>query len=180
MYELFVLGELMTEPKHGYRLQESLKHAVGPVRRISSGTLYPLISRLVTSGRIRLQFEGQQDGGRTRKLYQITEAGRVRFQELMMKPLELSVDTELMFQFKMAYFPHVTKDVRIACLDQYREYIQYNLEYVKSETILISQKKIPEKKRVQLLRMFDYRKHIGSAALQWVTEEIEGMKQAGE
>lgn len=47
MYEIFVLGELMEMDKHGYLLQERLKRFVGPIRQISSGTLYPLISRLV-------------------------------------------------------------------------------------------------------------------------------------
>lgn len=180
MYELFVLGELMTGDKHGYRLQESLKHAVGPIRQISSGTLYPLISRMVKRGWIRPRPEGPQQGGRLRKMYEVTEAGRERFQELMREPLEYNMETELIFLFKMAYFQHVTKDVRIACLEQYREYLRYNLEYVKSESEVISQKKIPENKRIQLLRMFDYRKHVGLTAIQWVTEEIERIRAAEE
>lgn len=180
MYELFVLGELMTEPKHGYRLQESLKRAVGPIRQISSGTLYPLISRLVNKGWIRLLPEEQQEEGRSRKRYYITEAGRESFQELMRKPLEYNVDTEFIFQLKMAYFHHVPKEVQMACLKQYREYLRYNLEYVNSEAIVVSQKKIPENKRIQLMRMFDYRQHVGLAALQWVTGEIERIKAAEE
>lgn len=34
----------------------------------------------------------------------------------------------------------------------------------------------PEKKRIQLLRMFDHRKHVGAADIGWVTKEIERVK----
>ena len=43
IYELFVLGELMDGPHHGYELREILSRMMGPFRHISWGVLYPLI-----------------------------------------------------------------------------------------------------------------------------------------
>lgn len=179
MYDLFVLGELMVGDTHGYQLQERLKRAVGPVRQISSGTLYPLLSRLVEHGWISLRLE-EQEGGRARKIYKLTEAGRERFFELMASPLDYTSETELVFHFKMSNFPFVTKEVRLASLEQYLNYLQHNLKYVDSVACMISSKKMGERKRVQVLRMLDHRKHVGLADAEWVTKELERMKSAGE
>jgi DNA-binding PadR family transcriptional regulator len=175
MYELFVLGQLMSDNKHGYLLQERLKHAVGPIREISSGTLYPLLSRLVESGWINLRLEDEA-GARPRKIYEMTEAGRRRFHELMASPLEYSMDSELIFHFKLIFFHYVTKDVQHACLEQYAEYLRHNLKYVDSLSQMFNKKQIDNTQLRHLLRMLDHRKHVGSADLQWVTDEIEQTK----
>ncbi|MCP1310727.1 PadR family transcriptional regulator [Paenibacillus tyrfis] len=179
MYDLFVLGELMIGDTHGYQLQERLKRAVGPVRQISSGTLYPLLSRLVEHGWISLRLE-EQEGGRARKIYKLTEAGRERFFELMDSPLDYTAETELMFHFKMSNFPFVTKEVRLASLEQYLNYLQHNLKYVDSVARMISSKKMDERKRAQVLRMLDHRKHVGLADAEWVSKELERLKAAEE
>lgn len=179
LYELFVLGELMTGDKHGYMLQDVLKHSIGLVRKISSGTLYPLLSRLTDSGRIRLFVEEETPGGRTRKIYQITEAGRARFRELMEQPLEPGAEgeTEFVFRFKMVYFQYVAKDVRLACLEQYLRILETNYGHVNDfESYLRNRKPEPEKQRVQLLRVFDHRKRLAETDIRWVTEEIERIR----
>ncbi|WP_199617659.1 PadR family transcriptional regulator [Paenibacillus alkalitolerans] len=181
MYELFILGELMTGDKHGYLLQDILKNAVGPFRQISSGTLYPLLSRLVENGLIRQLADEGKEGARPRKLYQLTETGRQRFHELMAQPLEHNAEAELLFHFKMVYFLYVPKDVRLACLEQYLKYLQINLHYITGfESKILLYKPEPEKERVQLLRVIDHRKHVGAAGIRWVEEEIERIKSSGE
>jgi DNA-binding PadR family transcriptional regulator len=178
MYELFVLGELMTGEKHGYILQEILKNTAGRIRQISSGTLYPLLSRLVDNGLINLRLEEESMGGRLRKIYELTDAGGERFQQLMEKPLEYNAETEHLFHYKMVYFQYVTKDVRLACLEQYLKYLQYTQKHVTNfELQIISQKPSPEKQRIQLLRVFDHRKQVGAADMDWVMKEIKRIKK---
>ncbi|TDF94804.1 PadR family transcriptional regulator [Paenibacillus piri] len=174
MYELFVLGELMTGEKHGYILQEILKRTGGPGRQISSGTLYPLLSRLVESGLIHLRLEEESEGGRPRKIYEITEVGRDRFQQLMEQPLESTTDTDRLVHFKMVYFQYVAKNVRLACLEQYLNHLQTAWTYVdKFESQLKRLKPSPDMQRIQLLRVFEHRKHVGAADMEWVSKEIE-------
>ncbi|MDQ0193598.1 DNA-binding PadR family transcriptional regulator [Paenibacillus wynnii] len=176
MYELFVLGELSIQAKHGYELQFMLKSSVGPIRQISSGTLYPLISRLVKSGYIS-QRDELQEGGRPRKIYELTENGRQRFIDLMAAPLEYNTDIELMFHFKMNFFLYSPVNVQSATLKQYLEYLQYNLSYITDmESQVAVKQEIPERKRTQVLRMFSHRKAISKAEIVWVTEEIERVK----
>ncbi|RIX46570.1 PadR family transcriptional regulator [Paenibacillus nanensis] len=180
MYELFVLGELMTGEKHGYMLQDVLKNSVGMGRKISSGTLYPLLSRMTEEGWIRLRLEEETKGGRTKKIYEITEAGRIRFLQLMEKPLESSMDgeTELIFRFKMVYFLYVDKTVRLNCLTQYLHIIEKNYRLLAGfESDLQSYKPEPERQRVQLLRALDHRKRLAEVDIAWVKEEIERVRE---
>ncbi|MDF2658139.1 MAG: transcriptional regulator, PadR-like family protein [Paenibacillus sp.] len=181
MYEIFVLGELTVGDRHGYILQEILKSALGPFRQISAGTLYPLLSRLVEDGFIELRPESGSSGSRPRKLYAITESGRIRFRQLMEAPLEFQADTEILFQFKTVYFRYVSKEARLACMEQYLTYAQYKLKHVTDrEFQLHMQRPEPEKQRAQLLRVLDYRKQIGAAEIEWVKQEIERMKAAAD
>ncbi|MBD0379890.1 hypothetical protein ICC18_07175 [Paenibacillus sp. WST5] len=116
--------------------------------------------------------------GRLRKVYELTETGRERFQQLMEQPLEYNAETERHFHFKMVYFQYVTKDVRLACLEQYLKFLQTTYKYVANlEAQIISQKPSPEKQRIQLLRVFEHRKHVGAADIEWITTEIERIKK---
>ncbi|XID90182.1 PadR family transcriptional regulator [Paenibacillaceae bacterium WGS1546] len=179
MYELFVLGELMTGDKHGYMLQDVLKNAIGFVRKISSGTLYPLLSRLTENGCIQLRTEEETEGGRTRKIYGITDKGRRRFRELMELPLEAfaEADAELAFRFKMVYFQYVPKKIRLASLEQYLSSVRRNLgQSAEFEAFLNARKPEPEKQRIQLLRVLDHRKRLCETDIRWLEEEIERVR----
>lgn len=177
LYELFVLAELMTGEKHGYVLQDILKNSVGLGRKISSGTLYPLLSRMTEAGWIQLRIEEETKGGRTKKIYAITDVGRDQFQQLMKEPLDPNTDalaeTETIVRFKMVYFQYVAKDVRLSCLKQYLQVLEKSQNHVLDfESYLLSHKPEPEKQRVQLLRVFDLHKQTGEVKLRWVREEL--------
>ncbi|GAA0843302.1 PadR family transcriptional regulator [Paenibacillus glucanolyticus] len=181
MYELFVLGELVTGDKHGYMLQEILKNAGGPYRQISSGTLYPLLSRMVDNGWIHLKLDETGGGKRPRKIYQITDAGQQKFLELMEKPLEFNMDTEHHFHFKMVYFRYVPKEIRLACLEQYLIYLETNLKHVTEfEAEITFYKPEPEKQRLQLMRVLDHRRQMGLTNIEWIRQEIEAVKSTEE
>ncbi len=51
-FELFILGELMDEPHHGYLLRDILTRMLGPFRRVSWATIYPLLRQLEHAGLI--------------------------------------------------------------------------------------------------------------------------------
>src|SRR5437588_8571148 len=80
VYELFVLGELMTGPHYGYKLHEIIQRILGPFQRLSWGTLYPLIRRLEQQGLLVSEVAQQstsfgEERGSQRKAYHITEVG---------------------------------------------------------------------------------------------------------
>ena len=106
MYELFILSKLMHRPMHGYLIQSILNSAIGPVRRMSWGTLYPLMKRLEENGYI-LAVEEAKDDPRGKKRYLTTDKGRIRFLELMNEPSEPNANSADLFRIIPACFGHL-------------------------------------------------------------------------
>lgn len=72
--DLMVLSALAEGPQYGYLIQKRIREASGNLVRIQAGTLYPLLHRLEDSGAIDSRWEAV--GGRDRKWYALTDAGR--------------------------------------------------------------------------------------------------------
>ena len=72
-----VLGLLAERPDHGYRLKHRISPGLPRERLINDGVLYPLLARLEERGLVR---STERDaGGRRRRVYAATAAGRREF-----------------------------------------------------------------------------------------------------
>lgn len=178
MYELFVLGELMDQPAHGYLLHSIIKSAVGPIRRLSWGALYPLIRRLEQE-RLIAPVPAMEVGAcagarpRRRKVYGITEAGRERFFALMAEPGAYDTDYPDLFSIKLSNFHHVARELRLEILRHYRGYVQLLLSYMQTSRRRIeAEPRIPAAERPYILRVLDHRLHVARADMQWIDAEI--------
>src|SRR5579884_3535567 len=131
LYELFTLTRLMSQPFHGYLLRRLLNVAIGPARQISWGVLYPLLRRLEDDGLIASVADGgdspaeAQEGERQRRVYQITEAGRARFHELMRDLGEYNADYADLFSIKLSGFVYIPPELQLDILRHYRGYVQF-------------------------------------------------------
>src|SRR5215467_4736041 len=71
---LLILTSLADEPRHGYALIKDIEGLSGGRVRLSTGTLYGAIRRLVEDGLIE-PFD-QQDTSRDKQAYRLTNEGR--------------------------------------------------------------------------------------------------------
>ena len=71
---LLILTSLADEPRHGYALIKDIDSLSGGRVRLSTGTLYGAIRRLVEDGLIE-PFE-QEDTSRDKQAYRLTNEGR--------------------------------------------------------------------------------------------------------
>lgn len=174
MYELFVLGELMDGPLHGYLLHSIVSTAIGPLRQMSWGALYPLIRRLEQEGLIAPEpDQNQANGGRQRKVYGITDAGRARFLDLMLKPAEYNVDYADLFAIKLSSFHHLTPEQQDDVLRQYQSYVRFMLDHLQSgRRYIAGHSEILEAERPHILRTIDHRLHLFRADREWIDAEI--------
>ena len=74
--DLMVLSVLAEGPQYGYSIQKQIREASGQQVKLQAGTLYPLLHRLEAERLIRAKWDS--DGGRRRKWYELTAAGRRR------------------------------------------------------------------------------------------------------
>jgi DNA-binding PadR family transcriptional regulator len=75
---LWILVSLSRQPQHGYSLMKDVEALSEGRTRISTGTLYGAIRRLIEEGSIE-PFE-TPDTSRDKQTYRLTRAGRARLQ----------------------------------------------------------------------------------------------------
>jgi PadR family transcriptional regulator len=69
-----LLAALEAGPRHGYAIMEALRVGSGGQFDLPTGTVYPALRRLERAGLI--QGTWSQAGGRQRRVYELTPAGR--------------------------------------------------------------------------------------------------------
>ena len=187
MYELFVLGELMDGPQHGYFLREILSRMLGPFRQISWGVLYPLIRQLEREGLIVQDEESSAEGkggtsnSKQRKTYCITERGRKRFYALMEDQGEYSADYPEYFIIKLNNFDHIAREQQLAVLWQYQGYLQaLNFYGQSAQQYVRSNPAVPDAQRPHILRTISYRMCTIQAEITWVEQEISRLEDEAE
>ncbi|MEV6591742.1 PadR family transcriptional regulator [Streptomyces acidicola] len=72
--DALILAVLETEPLHGYAVMEALQVSSGGALDLPTGSLYPALRRLDRAGLV--ESEWSTVGGRRRRTYQLTSAGR--------------------------------------------------------------------------------------------------------
>jgi PadR family transcriptional regulator PadR len=73
--DVLILSLLQREPMYGHQIMENLDMASGGVLKLSEGTLYPALHRLVREGMIQGQWT-KLPSGKERKLYSLTRKGQ--------------------------------------------------------------------------------------------------------
>ena len=134
MYELIILAQLMRYQAHGYLIAKIINDMIGPYAHVSNGRLYPLLSKLEKSGLIALHVEATgQQGDRQLRTYEITDAGRRRFHELMMDTTANPGEYQKFFTQKAAYFSHIKPVERLRLIDHYINYCQAHILHLEAE-----------------------------------------------
>jgi DNA-binding PadR family transcriptional regulator len=69
-----LLASLEAGPRHGYAIMEALRAGSGGQFDLPTGTIYPALRRLERAGLV--QGTWSEAGGRRRRVYELTAAGR--------------------------------------------------------------------------------------------------------
>ncbi|MGH7857875.1 MAG: PadR family transcriptional regulator [Candidatus Binatia bacterium] len=137
--ELAVLGLLKEGPMHGYELSKRLNVTLGPLYRVSYGSLYPCLRRLkkaalVEEGpgqakRRRRKTEAQRartTSLRSRKVYEITPEGERFFFDQLEQGAVYDTD-ESRFQTRFAFFRYLPEEIRLRALEHRKAYLEEKL-----------------------------------------------------
>jgi DNA-binding PadR family transcriptional regulator len=128
MLELAILGLLIESPMHGYELRKRLTGLLGAFRAFSYGSLYPALRRMQSEGLIA---ENAAPTGtpvrRARRVYQLTDAGRRRFGELVADtgPHNYTDDG---FGVHLAFFNRTPAEARMRILEGRRRQVEERRE----------------------------------------------------
>ncbi len=95
------MGLLARGPRHGYELKKEIERSLRPIWHIATSRLYLALARLENEGLIR--GEPQSTGGRSRRVYRLTEAGKGKLWEWLRSPVPALRDLRVEFLAKI-YF----------------------------------------------------------------------------
>ena len=144
--ELAILGLLEEGDLHGYELRKRLTAVLGAFSSVSFGSLYPALRRLEESGAVTVvmadddssdpaapatgslrgelaafRARSRKPAGprnqRGRKVYRITDTGRVRFAEALAAQ---SPDDDKAFGLTIAFARHLSPETRLALFERRR------------------------------------------------------------
>ncbi len=168
VYELFILSKLLHRPMHGYLIHAILNSAIGPFRQVSWGTLYPLMKKLENTGLI-IAVDAAEDDPRGKKRYRTTEAGRIRFFELMSKQGVFDSDSSDLFGLKVGCFGHLDLEERLLVLKDYRKYLRKVLAHSVEMTARVEgESNLPAEERRFALLALDHKKAVAEAGMHWI------------
>jgi DNA-binding PadR family transcriptional regulator len=129
MLELAILGLLKERSMHGYQLSKRLTDALGGFWRVSYGSLYPSLRRLEQQGAVERVFD-EQEVGRRKNVYRITERGEALFLELLEEAGGESGSEENRFRVRLAFFKYLAPDTRIRVLERRRAFLEERLSSI--------------------------------------------------
>lgn len=184
-FELFILGELMDAPHHGYLLRDILARMLGPYRQISWAAIYPLIHRLEHAACIApapVAEPGQRDSARNsrqRRPFGITASGRQRFFALMLAPGEFNADYRELFTIKLLYLGFLTPEQQQSILEECQDYLERQCRHLRHVfTADSTTAHLAPAAREQIFRMMRFRLVSAEAELQYVAGELARLREA--
>jgi DNA-binding PadR family transcriptional regulator len=168
MYELFILGKLMHRPMHGYLLQSIMNAALGPFRRVSWGTLYPLLRKLEQDGLIAVQTSKSNDRRGT-KNYRTTSLGRTRFLEIMRATGDRDGDYRDLFRVKLSNFGHIGKEDQQAIIADYRAFLAAVVTHSDAMSReVVNAPGLAVAERPYVLKAIDHQRHLAASEITWL------------
>jgi DNA-binding PadR family transcriptional regulator len=127
--ELAILGLLIESPMHGYELRKRLTGLLGAFRAFSYGSLYPALRRMQADGLIAEETApvGAVKVRRARRVYVLTDAGKLRFTELVADtgPQNYTDDG---FGVHLAFFNRTPAEARMRILEGRRRQVEERRE----------------------------------------------------
>jgi DNA-binding PadR family transcriptional regulator len=131
MLELAILGLLKERSMHGYQLSKRLTDTLGGFWRVSYGSLYPSLKRLEKQGAVEQVFD-QQEVGRRKNVYRITDEGETLFRELLEEAGSDAATEDNRFRVRLAFFKYLAPESRIRVLERRRTYLEERLDTITS------------------------------------------------
>jgi DNA-binding PadR family transcriptional regulator len=117
-----LLGFLMRNSMTGYDLKKAFSLSFSFFSGLSYGSIYPALKKMESQGLVSKRTE-IQDGAPNRKIYSITEAGKLVFLDSLKAPLTLELPKSP-FLMKLFFFAYLSPGERNAIIAKHLDSIE--------------------------------------------------------
>ncbi len=171
LYELFVLGQLMDQEMAGYQLRQALKSVVGQEQTVSYGVLYPLLERLSQAGDITLTTV--ETSQRPKKVATLTSQGRSHFQTLILAPVTVNKQSQLVFQIKCNFLHLLSVTDQRTVLQDFQSFTQFQLDNLREmNDYLTTRPRMVPTDVADALQVNQLQKGRAQAQADWITARL--------
>lgn len=128
-YDICILSCLMEKPRHGYEIKKYLISKFEVCTKINNNTIYPMLKKYMKIEAIT-QKEQLQQGKPAKKVYYITEKGRLLFfQRLNNISLDVIINRDE-YMMRLSFFNYLINKNRKRLLNERAEYIRQTIKKV--------------------------------------------------
>lgn len=170
MLILIILGQLVEGSSHGYAIKQTLDRILGMRKKISWGSLYPILGKLEKEKLIK-KIVSRQDSGPTQKIYSITTKGKKIFFELMAQSGYDSGDARTIFRYKLLFFNKIKPELRTEIVKRYRQYCLDSMKAVGQH--LEELKKQKSKKTIYILEVLKHSLEVYRLEKEWAEKLLK-------
>ena len=165
-----LLGLLSREPMTGYGIRQWFERAISFFWSESYGQIYPQLRRLEQLG--FAEVEEKIEGGRSKKVYKITDAGRLFLSEwLAASTPESSVRLEFLLKIFFADDGPIGTSVRV--LGEERQRALEKRQILSDIEAQLLSCESPNIRQTQSLITLRYWTHLNNHTIDWANESIE-------
>lgn len=175
MYEFLVLGALSRIPMHGYMIAKVLGNIIGPFQHLQWGALYPVLNRLQAEGLVTAEESPDDGDSRAKKVYSITDQGRVRLHEHVMDTESHIGKYDAVFPHKVSHFSTLTPEERLHLSRHYAVHAQQNLDHLERKLKDIANNpRLAPAQRADICGVMQHRIEHWNHERAWAESLIEG------
>jgi DNA-binding PadR family transcriptional regulator len=169
--ELAILGLLKERSMHGYQLSKRLSDTLGGFWRVSYGSLYPSLKRLEREGAVEQVFD-EQEIGRRKNVYRITEEGEALFRRLLDEAGADATGEDNRFRVRLAFFKYLAPDARIRLLERRRAFLEERLDAITAS--------LPTQRDTYTLSLVQHGRETTEQDIAWLNGLIAAERRATE
>lgn len=163
MLEMMILGLLTESPSYGYEIKIKLTDLSGYYKKISDGTLYPALKRLIEKGYV---LENPTGDSRSKNVLTITPEGKVHLVQLLRTPSDKDISDRNKFYGFLNFIHLTSKASQLDLLQKRLAFIQTPKPFHDKDS----------EKTLFRDGMLYLAKQTRSAELAWLRETIEALK----
>ncbi|MGG1638035.1 PadR family transcriptional regulator [Paenibacillus sp. NRS-1760] len=132
MIELVTLGMLMQGKMSGYDIKKITEQSIGIFYKMSYGSLYPGLKRLVESAYVT---EEETNDSKNKKIYSITSEGQKHFMQWLREPLQ---SNKREYLIKIFFYDYLDEPTKKQNLMAYQQNIARNIAQMEAVQSIVS------------------------------------------
>ena len=170
-----LLGFLTWRPMSGYDLKRSIARSVGNFWSEGDGQIYPVLQRMADKGWI-ISRADDGEGGRRKRIHEITETGRAVLQEWLSAPVD-EPPPRIEILLKLFFGDEVASEVSLTHVEAARTTAIYKLNQLQSIAEDLRVRREDDPRAVFWIMTVDYGLAVTEARLRWCDRAMDELRR---